>query len=224
VLLRRVFSVKTTDPGQVMPGTVSPVYDVSDPYAPETRLDRGERTFGIAQQATNSGPAGNWQAVYLMNPVGSGKLCVVKRATWSLAIPTSATQGGFWGLGVLAPSIIGTFNNGAQGNYQDSRLAVLAGQHATAFGLADLNPGTFGSWAILQAQCSYLIQLNPGASAVPNFVHQVDQLGIALWPGAQCAFVAAGDTLPTANYTWEICVEGWERNTDPTETTVQPPA
>ena len=215
-----MFAIKAADPGRTASPVIQPSYEVADSYRPEERLSRGERLFTLQNEHTNTN-AVSWNVGYIMNPTGSNKAFVIKRVTWSFNQPTSAQQGGNWGVFILYPSPIGTFSLGAQGRFKDSRVAVGTGQLLTTFGMASQNPGTFATWQAIYSISVYVVKLFPGAATVPT-IHQVDNLDIVLYSGSQTAICLAGDTLPTATYLYTTCVEGYERNADPAETTVPP--
>lgn len=212
--LRRIFGIKTTDPARLMPPVVSPSADVLDPYQPENRCNRGERTWGLGTTFQNT--AASFGIGQLFNPVGSGKLVVLKRLIFSIAMPTAAVQPG-------NPSFfLSTF------------FAVSAGLVKTVAILPTDQrmqvTGTLGITAGLNLQTSgiagptqmFSVFMQPSAAAQPLQVYQFDQLGVVITPGNGNFVGFVSDALATATYTYGVYMEGYERTADPAE--LIPPA
>lgn len=207
-LVKKVFGLKGGDATRQVLNPVQTSYELQDTYRPEDRASRGERVFGMGATPSNVA-ATSFGAANFCNPAGSGKICVIKRATWSLLLPTAANQPGVTFLSI-----------GAQGFGTPSTTAFLKDTRWTAFGGAKTSSGfviqavgTFGSQAPIS---TYYVAVFPGAATVP-FIHQVDNLDMVLVPNSSFNFLFASDTNPVGTYTWNIHVEGYERVGDPNE-------
>jgi len=210
-LLKRAFGVKAMDPGRVLSPIVTASHEIADTYQPENRASRGEKLFGMTNQYTNA--VGGFGIAVFVNPTGSGRIAVMKRVTWSLNLPTAATQPGAIAFSIGIPQVAGATVPLIFGQVKDSRFAILTGTvTAVASGLQTSTTGVSG----FLNTTLYAVQVFPGAATVPTY-HQVDNLDIIVPPGWLNAILFRGDTLPTGTYTWTVCVEGYERTADPNE-------
>jgi hypothetical protein len=207
--LRRIFGIKTTDPARIMPPVVSPSADVLDPYQPENRCNRGERTWSLGTTFSNT--AASFGIGQLFNPVGSGKLVVLKRAIVSWQAPTNAVQPGnpcFFISQFFAVSagLVKTANILPQDarNQVTGTLGITAGWNFQTSGIAGPTQ-------------MFSVYLPCVAAAQPVQVYQFDQLGIVFTPGFGSFVGVVSDALATATYSYGVYLEGYERTADPAE-------
>jgi len=210
-LLKRVFGIKGANPGIVINPGIAATHDVADPYQPENRFLRGERSFGVVDTVTNTAATNFGYRVYT-NPPNSNRVAVIRRITWSLNVPTAANQPGalvhagvrFATASAAAPTIFAI--------PKDTRVGLISANSLLATGLVSQLAGILGP-----ANSSvFTVQVFPGAAAQPLIV-QADNLDLVVSPGTGYPIVFASDALPVATYQWLVCVEGFERNLDPAE-------
>jgi len=213
-LLKRLFALKTVDPGASVGPFVAPSCEVNDAYLPEARALRGEKLFTGSTAETNTA-AVNFGVAQFGNPIGSGKVAVVRRVIWSFATPTAANQPGNFRLQLSqqagtapAPTIFGTV--------KDSRYGGGLASQSTC-GVQNANTGISG----FPATALYQVVVVLGAAA-GSVLHVADNLDIVVWPGFAFNISAVSDILPVGTYTWFATWECYERAFDPSELIVPP--
>lgn len=211
-LLKRLFGVKTSDPGRaLMPGVIATA-EVNDTYQPENRASRGEKLFGVLNNLSNIAATSFGLNVFIM-PSGTNRIAVIRRATLSVLLPTAANQPGslFFGARIPQP---GSQSILVQCQAKDARFNIQSGGNTNlACGISNATAGILG-WT---NSTLHAVQLFPGAAAVPT-IYVIDNLDIPVPPGFQVTFALAADALPVATYTYTLCLEGYERALDPNET------
>lgn len=216
-LLKRKLGLKASDPGQWMATTIAPTYELKDTYSPENRVDRGERLFTLGNNFTNIA-ATSFGVGQLT--AGASKMAVIKRATFSMNLPTAANQPGntfvsisFPQVAVLVPTVFGC--------YKDARVA------STSAGL-QVNPSTgffnssFGVQATYFPKAAIYQPVYPGAAATPTTI-VIDNCDVVLPPNTVANVAVASDTLPVANWSWFVFLEGYELVPEVGELTQAPP-
>lgn len=212
-LLRRVFGIYATQRiADVIPPSISPSADVNDPYQPEMRSIRGERSFSMLYQATNTA-AVNFSLGTLTNPVTNNRVLVVKRLTWHLNIPTAANQPGELYLGYVVTTLLTALSPAVQPAYKDGRVIQAFGIRDLSLAVSTQGVGTSG---LTSAGLAYAITLFPGAATVP-FIHINDQVDVVVTPGSELQLTVRASVLPVATYTWNVTIEGFSRTLDPNE-------
>jgi len=222
-LLRRVFAIKGVDPGRTVSSNVSPTFDLSDPYHPEDRAQRGERLFGAGEQITVP-LVGNMSVPQLQNDVSRGLLVVLKTVLISGLHPGNVTQPIN-----TAHAFVGAARSdtplGAPANLVNSK----DGRGNTPGG-ARLTGGTRWANASLAtvtratlADQSVRLQGVEGLPADPQgFAILWDELDIVLPPGFYVNFGLRISANPSADWFYAVTFEGYQRPIDPAEVFTPP--
>lgn len=218
-LLKRVMALKAVDPGQAVGPFIQPCTDVQDFDQPENRAIRGERLWGAGMQTSNV--AANFSQINLINPVGSGKLLVLRRCTWAFNTPTAANQPGVVFIAIGFPTAITTqtITGGAQVKARDSRMIIPGA--LGSLGTSGFGTQTTGTLSSFWGSATYY-ETVPMAAAAFYLRIQVDRLETVLSPGFYIGINFASDTLPVATLNWGVHCEGYERTLDPQEVIVPP--
>lgn len=220
-LLKQAFGLKTADPGRILGPVITPVISTVDAYVPEFRLSRGERMWGGGANPQN-GVGANFSQFVVYNPPGSNRMGVIKRVTFSGAVPTAAAQPGILSLYAFAPNTSATSGTARNLVFKDGRLPQnVAGQIPALQGLVGTGLGP-SALDTLDQTCIWVQQVIAGAAATP-FSVLVDQLDLVLPPGTRGAFALTADTNTVTAYSWNVFVEGYERVVDPNELLTAPP-
>jgi hypothetical protein len=220
-LLKRVFGIKTVDPGRVVAPVIAAGYELQDTYKPESRLDRGEKLWGGGIIATNN--VAGFQNVGLTNLPGSGKLTVVRRMTISFTLPTTATQPGNAFFAILAPTVGNAGALSQACTLKDARYIASAGG-VNISSTQVYSFGNSGAGAIPLVNTLYATALTFGAAVgTTPFQLVIDNLEIVLSPNTQLVCELGASVLPTATWTWLLWCEGHERIADPNELITPPP-
>jgi hypothetical protein len=190
---------------------IAPSFDIADPYQPENRASRGEKSFGVVNNVSNVA-ATSFGVNGFVNPINSGRISILKRVTWSLNLPTAANQPGNIWASITVPAVQASSPT-IFGQPKDTRWSIQTGvQTGLASGIL---AGSTGIAGVVNGSL-YAVQVFPGASTVPTII-TADNLDIVVTPGWQVLVTFRGDTLPVATYTWTVLIEGFERTADPME-------
>ncbi len=217
--LKQLLGLRVSDPGRVVAAALAPTLEVQDTYRPETRLSRGERSFGIGINVTNATGA-NFSSTVLYQLQNSNRLTVLKRVTLSLNLPTATVAPGNVYFGILRPASSG-FGAVNPATPKDARVSV--GLSQTVLSTNIFTVGGLTASAPPNTTGVYVCLFFPGAATVPT-IHQVDNLDIVITPGTQVTLQFASDTNTVApGYSYNVFCEGYERALDPSELLAAPP-
>jgi len=207
--LKRALGLKAVDPGRSVNPTIAATYGLGDKYAPETRADRGERSFSLIGQFTNTS-AVNFGAGAFENPLGSGKLIVVRRFTWNLNLPTATNQPGEVSLGYIVTNTLTGAGISANPGFKDGRVTAAYGLKDIAIGFNGFTTGTSGFTSVGFTWGQVLF---PQAATVVTTV-VTDEADVVLGPGSAARVQLISSVRPAATYNWNVVLEGFIRTAD----------
>jgi hypothetical protein len=211
-LLKRMMALKGLDAGRAVSPVIQPTYELSDAYKPEDRICRGDHLTSWGGQFSNPA-AGSFALADLVNPGTTGRLCVIKRVTFSGIMPTSAQQPGNVFLGIAHINNFGGLL-GTAGIPKDGRAPTFVTNNSTC----SLFTGTWAGSSVnaFLSGGIYGFQVAPAAATAP-YLYTIDNLDIVLVPNTQVGFTFAADAAIVTTYTWNLLIEGYERVLDPAE-------
>lgn len=205
-LAKAVLGLKAVDPQQNTSGLLSATFDVQDPYRPEGRLSRGEFAFSSALTVQNTSGGVGFQQVNIVNPVGSGRMCVLQDFRLSGALPGASQTGRMFLIGqrlLGGGAVVSTFppTDMRVPSSQVCSTGIATFTNTTAIAVPAANPvqhelvpGTAGTQLDLTVPVDII--LPPGQ-------------GFIVWLGAS--------VLPTTTYVYMFRVRGYERTAEAAE-------
>jgi hypothetical protein len=207
-------ALKAIDSGRAVSSVIFPQFDVNDAYQPENRALRGEKLLGASVLCNNA--VANFALPWLVNPTGSGRIVVLKRATFAGVLPTSTNQTGTGSLGIKPAATAGATVPTNFGFNKDFRYTSGAFNQAGS----GINVTTQGA---VDEIGNYMIgvQLVPQATTT-NFFYDFDNLDIVNPPGTLLPCQIRFSVLPTAAWTYTLSLQWYERVYDPAESVFPP--
>jgi len=205
-LVKAALGLKAIDPAQHTTGTVASTFDIQDPYRPDMRLTRGERSFSAMLGQTNTVPS--FAISRFVNPAGSIRILVISKVKWSGFVPTTTNQPGrLWAVVQLVSGFTPT---APTGNPHDGRIIQASGGGpAIVSGFTTGTTGVFGVASLSNATCIFAQEFVPGASNQPFSLEWSTDLTLSPNSGISISFVA--DTATVGAYNYTLGVEGFER-------------
>lgn len=217
-VLKRVFAIKGADPGRTLSPEMVPSIEVQDQYQPENRSMRGERVWGIGVQLANTITLFQWATI--CNPVASGRMCIVRRATFSGVLPTATTQPGNVGVFVDQPQI-SSEGLVLKANWADARQLGTPGFNQSPIGY-NLNYTVVNASVNGEAgQSIWHSEIFPGAATAPWYV-QTPDLDVVLPPGTTLHLGVRSSVLATAGWNYSVSIQGIEKQFDASELIIPP--